>query len=158
MPSFSRQPAMGMNSNLSKGGFEYHVQTEDLVLKSKVRTQVFVDGGTVIHTDHYSYGEHLDKPDLTARLIKVMRACHQKVVRMVEQGAIVIEEVPQSIPIDPPPHSMIRNPSGIRPKTPSEVWDSVVQEARRRNNQRIRTSSRPPPCWDQVLKNLKKLG
>jgi hypothetical protein len=50
----ARQPAMGLNRSLSRNGIEYHVQTEDLVLKSKIRTQVFVDGGRVLHTDCFS--------------------------------------------------------------------------------------------------------
>jgi hypothetical protein len=184
MPEPTRNPAMGLNSNLSINGAEYHVQTEDLVLKSKVRTQVFVDGGRVLHTDQYSYNDHLNTIDLTARLIKVMRACHQKVVRMVEQGALVInqipppstrsltpvslvvnqvalvvDELPLSTPATQPPESRVTRVSPVvKPKTQSEVWDSVVKEARRMDHRRVRLSSRPPLCWDQVVEKIRKSG
>jgi hypothetical protein len=183
MPEPTRNPAMGLNSNLSINGAEYHVQTEDLVLKSKVRTQVFVDGGRVLHTDQYSYNDHLNTIDLNARLIKVMRACHQKVVRMVEQGALVINQVltpsarsltpvslvvdqvapvveylPPSNPAIPPESKITRVSSVVKPKTQSEVWDSVVKEARRMDHRRVRLSSRPPLCWDQVVEKIRKSG
>jgi hypothetical protein len=140
-----RKPAMGLNRNLVKDGIEYHVQTEDLVSQAKIRTQIFVDGGRVLNTDYYSYSDHLNSTDLTSRLIKVMRACHQKVIMMIEHGHIT------AVPI-------IKQPSVIGPKTKSELWDSVVEEARRRNNHRVLSSVRPPCCWDEVVKNLKKLG
>lgn len=183
MPEPTRNPAMGLNSNLSINGAEYHVQTEDLVLKSKVRTQVFVDGGRVLHTDQYSYNDHLNTIDLNARLIKVMRACHQKVVRMVEQGALVInqvptpsarsltpvslvvdqvapvvEDLPPSNPATPPESKITRVSPVVKPKTQSEVWDSVVKEARRMDHRRVRLSSRPPLCWDQVVEKIRKSG
>ena len=184
MPELTRNPAMGLNSNLSINGVEYHVQTEDLVLKSKVRTQVFVDGGRVLHTDQYSYNDHLNTTDLTARLIKVMRACHQKVVRMVEQGALVINQVPppparsltpvslvvnQVAPVvddPPPPNPVIEPPESrvtlvspvVKPKTQSEVWDSLVKQARQMDNRRVRLSNRPPLCWDQVVEKIRKSG
>jgi hypothetical protein len=156
---------MGLNKSLSKNGVEYHIQTEDLVLKAKIRTQVFVDGGRVLHTDYYSYSDHLNSTDLTARLIKVMRACHQKIIMMIEQGTLTIEALqvnvkPESpeLLVKKPSDAPVRNPSGIRPKTQSELWDSMVKEARRRNNRRVMSSSRPPCCWDKVVQDLKKLG
>lgn len=147
-----RQPAMGLNSNPLRGEVEYHVQTEDLPLKSKVRTQVFINGGTVVFTDIYGYEAHLGKSDLSTRLVKVMRACHQKVVLGVQQGTLELTEV-----TPPAPPVLAQKPSGIRPRTPSEVWDSLVREAHRRNP-RIKSSTRPPPAWDLVVENLRRSG
>ena len=118
---------------------EYHVQTEDLPFKSKVRTQVFINGGTVVFTDIYDYKAHLGKSDLATRLVKVIRACHQKVVLGVQQGTI----------------ELAQKPSEIKPRTPSSVWDSLVREAHQKDP-RIKSSTRLPPAWDLVVENLRR--
>jgi hypothetical protein len=152
MPEYTRKPAMGLNSNPSRDGVEYHVQTEDLPLKSKIRTQIFVDGGVVIFTDHYEYREHLDKVDLGIRLIKVMRACHQRVVAGVQNGTLL------PAPATPASSRCPAQPSSVvRKRNPSDVWDSLVKEAHRRN-MRVRMSTRPPPAWDRIVENLRRSG
>ena len=156
MPESLRKPAMGLNSNLSRDGVEYHVQTEDLPSKSKITTQVFVDGGVVVFTDNYDYSEHLGNTDLSSRLIKVMRACHQKIVVVVQKGTLEAAPAPKSttqpLKICPAPA-----PSEVKPRSPSDVWDSLVKEAHRRNT-RLRMSTRPPPAWDAIVENLRKSG
>jgi hypothetical protein len=151
MPELTRSPAMGLNSSLSRDGIEYHVQTEDIPLRSKIRTQVYVDGGRVIWTDRYDYSEHLGKANLESRLIKVMRACHQRIIGGVRQGSIKMPKETVS-EVQPKPR-----PSVVMARTTSEIWDSLVKEARRRNH-RIRVSNRPPPAWDSIIENLRRSG
>jgi len=150
---------MGLNSNVMRGGVDYHVQTEDLVGTSRVRTQVFVDGGRVLHTDHYSYAEHLGVGGLEERLMKVMRACHRKVVQVVEKGLL-----DEAYRLASGTVALVRKRSEVRArepevvKAPSEVWDSLVREAHRRRVGRRTRESRPPIAWDQVIENLRKSG
>jgi len=151
MPEPLRKPAMGLNSNLSRDGVEYYVQTEDLPSKSKITTQVFVDGGVVVYTDHYDYSGHLGSTDLSSCLIKVMRACHQKTVVGVQKGTLESAPTRQS-KICPAPA-----PPKAKPRSPSDVWDSLVKEAHRRN-MRLRMSTRPPPAWDTIVENLRRSG
>jgi hypothetical protein len=81
-------PIMGLNSNITIGGQELHIQTEDLGShRHAIVTHVFANGGTVVDTARFDYGEHLDKASLSQKLTKALKAQHGQMIRKLQSSA-----------------------------------------------------------------------
>lgn len=132
---------MGLNSNVSVRGVVYHIQTEDLGLRSaQVVTHVFVDGGQVVKVARVDYARHLDKPGLRVALPKVMKAHHALVARKLASGELdsVAVHVSMAAPVRasssvslvPPPTlpSPQLEPSSLR-RLPTISRESLVELA-----------------------------
>lgn len=79
---------MGLNSNVSVSGTQFHVQTEDLWPNSaQIVTHVFGEGGRVLRVLRIDYSQHLGKPSLPQLLPKVMKVHHASVLsKLSHQG------------------------------------------------------------------------
>lgn len=156
-------PVVGVNSNVTVNGEDFHVQTEDLAPRqAQLRSHVFREGGCVVKVVRLDYSRHLDKPNRHAILTRVVKVFHAKVMRSLERqrldsmpavvdlresiapAAIATNPPPVSPPV-PPPVSQITNPSPNANLTlPS--WEPLVSD--------------PPQSigrvWDRVVEVAQK--
>lgn len=83
---------MGLNTNISQDGRNFHVQTEDWGPdRPQIVTHVFADGGRVIGVARIDYTQHLAKPNLPMLLPSALKAHHTSVVNRVRRGEFQAE-------------------------------------------------------------------
>lgn len=92
--------AIGINHNVAVRGAVFHIQTEDLgPALAQVVTHVFAEGGQVVKVARLDYSRHLDSPNLSSALPKVVRAHHQAVTRKLLAGAL--DSLPELLVLRP---------------------------------------------------------
>jgi hypothetical protein len=112
----------GLNSNVSRNGIEYHVQTEDLGRQNPhVLTLVF-RAGAIISREKVNYRDALGEGASEAQIKSLMDRQHQRVIRSLMVGE-------PGEPSAPPPsfESPLDAPLAL-PKLPLPPADKTLDE------------------------------
>lgn len=107
-----------------------HVQTEDSGRRRPhVVTQLFLDGN-VLASIRSEYGDHLDAPDLDARIRQSMQGQHREMLKRLKRGEW--DELIRPRSNSPSPIGLPDNPPGRARECPSkEIGLSPADETRR---------------------------
>jgi hypothetical protein len=85
-----RDPRMlpGSNTNIRHGGVLFHVQTEDSGRAHPHVITHLYHGGTILASEKSSYAQHVDAPDLPARVREQMDAQHRAMLKRLASGEL----------------------------------------------------------------------
>jgi hypothetical protein len=78
----------GSNTNIRHGGVLFHVQTEDSGRAHPHVITHLYHGGTILASEKNSYAQHLEAPDLPARVREQMDAQHHAMLKRLASGEI----------------------------------------------------------------------
>jgi hypothetical protein len=115
----------GNNTDVSRNGALYHVQTEDLGEKNPVILTLVYEGGAVVCREKLDYGQMLGADASVPEIKALMDARHQHFVRCVAAGDITRHAGIQAEPLAPPPPGLVLEPTA--PSTAKTV-DALIEE------------------------------
>ncbi|MCU0668156.1 MAG: hypothetical protein MUF70_02245 [Myxococcota bacterium] len=78
----------GSNTNIRHGGVLFHVQTEDSGRAHPHVITHLYHGGTILASEKSSYAQHVDAPDLPARVRGQMDAQHHAMLKRLASGEL----------------------------------------------------------------------
>lgn len=78
----------GINTDVTRDGVDYHVQTEDLGAKNPIIVTLVYRDGAVIFRDTLDYGQTLAAEPSPSLLRSLMDAQHRRVLRHVSDGGL----------------------------------------------------------------------
>lgn len=115
----------GNNTDVSRNGALYHVQTEDLGEKNPVILTLVYEGGAVVFREKLEYRKMLGADPDVPEIKALMDARHQHFVRCVAAGDITRDEGIRTEPLTPPPPGPMLEPTV--PPTAKTV-DALIEE------------------------------
>src|SRR5579884_2912923 len=88
-----QSPLPGYNTNVRHRGRVFHIQTEDSgVVRPRVITHLFADGGRILKTIKSSYADLLSAPDLPMLVKKLMQEQHKAMFIALREGQFDAED------------------------------------------------------------------
>lgn len=76
----------GLNTNVTQGGVEYHVQTEDLGRDNPCLLTLVFRAGAIVARERVNYREALGEAATQAGIKRLMEEQHQRVIRTILAG------------------------------------------------------------------------
>lgn len=89
----------GSNTNIRHGGVLFHVQTEDSGRAHPHVITHLYHGGTILASEKSSYAQHVEAPDLPARVREQMDAQHHAMLKRLASGELD-EQIEQRLGAD----------------------------------------------------------
>jgi len=122
----------GNNTDVSRNGAVYHVQTEDLGEKNPVILTLVYEGGAVVFREKLEYGKMLGSDPSASEIKALMDARHQHFVRCVAAGDITRDGPIRTEPLAPPPGGLVLEPTVVpRAKTLDALIEEYLRTRRR---------------------------
>lgn len=128
----------GLNSNVTHGGIDYHVQTEDLGRENPYLLTLVFHAGAIIARQKVNYREALGKEASEARVKTFMDRQHQRVIQDILAGQLQAPApdpgaAPPAPPTDggrPGPSRPAKPPTAAKPSLPSadKTLDQLIAE------------------------------
>ena len=78
----------GINTDVTRDGVDYHVQTEDLGAKNPIILTLVYRGGAVVLRETLDYGQTLATEPSPSLIRALMDAQHRRVTRHVSDGGL----------------------------------------------------------------------
>lgn len=93
----------GLNTNVTHGGIEYHVQTEDLGRENPCLLTLVFRAGAIIAREKINYREALGEAASEAGIKSLMDKQHQRVIRTILAGGSAAASGDEAAPPASPP-------------------------------------------------------
>ena len=122
----------GNNTDVSRNGALYHVQTEDLGEKNPAILTLVYEGGAVVFREKLEYREMLGADPSAQQVKTLMDARHQHFVQCVAAGDIERDAGIRTEPLAPLPRGLVLEPT-VPPtaKTVNALIEEYLQNRRR---------------------------
>lgn len=122
----------GLNSNVTHGGIEYHVQTEDLGRENPYLLTLVFRAGAIIAREKVNYRETLGEGASEVRIKILMDQQHQRVIQGILAGQSQAPAADETAPRPP-------SPAAVAPPKPSlppadKTLDRLIAEYLRSRN------------------------
>lgn len=119
----------GLNSNVTHGGIDYHVQTEDLGRENPYLLTLVFHAGAIIARQKVNYREALGKEASEARVKTFMDRQHQRVIQDILAGQLQAP-APPTDGGRPGPSRPAKPPTAAKPSLPSadKTLDQLIAE------------------------------
>jgi hypothetical protein len=122
----------GLNTNVSYGGIEYHVQTEDLGRGNPYVLTLVFRAGAIIAREKVNYREALGEGAPEVQIKKFMDQQHQRIIQSIQAGEP--QKSAASEPVQPPPSQAAPVPPKLSLPPADKSLDQLITEYLRSRN------------------------
>jgi hypothetical protein len=122
----------GLNTNVTRGGIEYHVQTEDLGRGNPYVLTLVFRAGAIIAREKVNYREALGEGAPEVQIKKFMDQQHQRIIQSIQAGEP--QKSAASEPVQPPPSQAAPVPPKLSLPPADKSLDQLITEYLRSRN------------------------